>query len=325
MEYEIAFFEAFEEEAAALRRALGEGVRAWFSERTIQDCGPGGMPAPVVSVRTQSRIPLAWAGDLEAILTRSTGYDHVVRYRAEAGREIPAAHLPLYCNRAVAEHALLVWTALLRKFPLQQQAFASFSRDGLTGSEVRGRTLAVFGVGNIGSEVVDIGRGLRMRVLGIDPVRRLPDLDYVDKASGLAEADVLLCAMNLNASNAGYFDDEAWSRVRPGAVFVNIARGEMAPFAALLRALRGGRLAGIGLDVYNEEPNVAGFLRQTGFEETPELAAFRALRQDPRVLLTPHNAFNTTESVERKAVQTVEQYREWRAHGRFTTPVPGGP
>ncbi len=301
-----------------------KNLRTFFTEKTVQDTGETQLPAPVISVRTQSRIPREWArsGQLKAIITRSTGYDHILRYQQETGARIPAAFLPLYCNRAVAEHALMLWTALLRKLPEQTRAMASFERNHLTGRELAGRTIAVFGVGRIGRQIVDIARGLRMHVLGVDLEPTMHNLPFVSRREALAGASIIVCAMNLTADNAGYFNDDAWSRVRPGAIFVNVSRGELSPFRGLHRALDSGQLGGVGLDVYNEESNVAGFLRGTGHEETREWRHFQALREDPRVIMTPHNAFNTREALARKAAQTIEQLRAFHHNGVFTSPLP---
>lgn len=320
--FDAAFFEAFQEEAAEIRKHLPAGIRAFFTSRTIQDEGLADPPAAVISVRTQSRIPRAWAPLVRGIITRSTGYDHIVAYRRETGIRVPAAHLPLYCNRAAAEHALLLWTALLRRLPAQMSAFGRFERDGLTGGEILGRTLAVFGVGRIGREVAAIGAALGMRVLGVDLAPTTDSVEFAGPGEALARADVVVCAMNLTPANRGYFDDAAWARVKPGAVFVNISRGELSPFGPLRRALESGRLAGAGLDVFNEESNIAGFLRGSGHTETPELRDFLALRNDPRVIFTPHNAFNSAEAVVRKSAQSVEQLAHFLQTGRFTTPVP---
>ncbi|MBP7829725.1 MAG: hydroxyacid dehydrogenase [Kiritimatiellae bacterium] len=317
---DVVFYEAFAEEAAALRALLPRGVRAVLTGRTIQERGDAEPPAALVSIRTQSILPPAWAPRLSGVLTRSTGYDHLRRYRERAGRPLPCGYLPRYCARAVAEHAAMLWLALLRRLPLQLRQFAAFDRDGLTGGECLGRTLTVVGVGNIGREIARVGRGLGLRVRGVDLARRHPEIDYVPPARGLAEADVIVCAMNLTARNAGYFNRAAWRRVRPGALFVNIARGELAPTADLAWALDTGRLAGAGLDVFEDESEVAVAFR-TG-RAGRAARALRRLARRPNVLLTPHNAFNTAEAVRRKAEQAAAEVARFLRTGAFRWPVP---
>ena len=99
-------------------------------------------------------------------------------------------YLPRYCNRAVAEQVLLMWLALLRRLPRQVQQFHRFERDGLTGAESQGKTLAVVGVGNIGAEVVKIGKAMDMEVLGVDIVERHDFVHYVEIDEALSRIEM---------------------------------------------------------------------------------------------------------------------------------------
>jgi D-lactate dehydrogenase len=319
---DVFFYEAFEEETAALKRHLGTRIKAGFDSGTIQETGSDSPRARVVSIRTQSVIPQAWAGSIDGILTRSSGYDHVEAYLKGCGMFIPCGYLPRYCRRAVAEQAAMLWLALLRKLPDQMASFSRFNRDGLTGSECEGGRLLVVGVGNIGLEVVRIGRSLGMEVLGVDIVQRHESVSYVSIDEGLRLADVVICAMNLTDDNRGYFDHDLLKTAKPGMIFVNIARGELSPSAGLARLLDEGVLGGVGLDVYNQESLLAGHLRDGCAAEDGEVRATLELARRPNVILTPHNAFNTREAVENKAVQSVQQVRCFLAEGRFKWPVP---
>jgi D-lactate dehydrogenase len=319
----VCFYEAFEEEARALRRELPRGFRARFTPKTIQEAGDTAPPAPLISIRTQSAIPPEWAPRLRGILSRSTGYDHLVAYRAAAGRRPPACgYLPLYCNRAVAEQAMLLWMALLRKLPLQTRQFRTFHRDGITGLECERKVLLVVGVGHIGHEVCRLGSGLGMTVLGVDLVHKFPSVHYVTLEEGLRQADVIVCCMNLTAANAGYFTYRRLRKAQRSALFVNVARGEHAPAADLLRLLEEGRLGGVALDVHNRENELAVMLRSRGRSRSREIQATLALARHPRAILTPHNAFNTAEAVGRKAQHSVQQVLHFLEHGRFLWPVP---
>jgi D-lactate dehydrogenase len=211
--------------------------------------------------------------------------------------------------------------ALLRRLPRQMRQFHEFHRDGLTGAECRGRTLAVVGVGYIGREVCHIGQALGMRVLGVDRDPRHDDVNYVDIATAFAQADVLVCAMDLNASNRGYFDLEKWRRVKPGAIFVNISRGELSPSTALVQALNAGQLSGVGLDVYDHEAELAVALRGESPPAHPEAQAALELAGRDDCICTPHNAFNSVEAVERKSEHSVQQIVAYLQTGRFLWPV----
>jgi D-lactate dehydrogenase len=319
---DLFFYEAFDEETDAIRRHMPETVSAEFTWKTIQEAAHDTPPAPVISIRTQSVIPPGWGGKLDALLTRSTGYDHVSRYRETHAPTLACGYLPLYCNRAVAEHAMLLWMALLRKLPRQLGQFGTFHRDGITGSECEGKTLVVAGVGNIGYQVARIGSGLGMRVLGVDPVRKHGNIEYLGLYEALREADVLVCAMNLTADNARLFNAKRLQRLKPGAILVNIARGELLETEALPRLLDEGRLGGIALDVYDREPELAVALREKRSSTDAAVQAVLDLARRDNVICTPHNAFNTAESVDRKAAQSVQQAEAFFTQGSFLWPVP---
>ena len=319
------FYEAFAEEAERLLHYAAEtGLRVGHSPLTIQETGHAAPPAPVVSLRTQSILPPAWAPQLRGILSRSTGYDHLNAYRAAAGAACPAlGYLPLYCARAVAEQAMLLWTALLRRLPRQLAEFDRFRRDHLTGRENPGKKMALFGVGNIGYEIWKIAGALGLEVRGVDPVRRHADVAYVSPEEALADADIVVCAMNLTDRNRGYFTRDVLALAKRKPILVNIARGEFTPAVALEAALEEGILSGVALDVYNEESTLAPALR-TGNRAalTADNRALLRLRERPDVLLTPHNSFNTLEAVERKSEQSIRAFLQLQKSGQFLWPLP---
>jgi len=328
---DVFFYEAFAEEAEALQRLLPADIPAGYSAATIQESGHAQPPARVISVRTQSQLPPAWAGRLTAILSRSTGYDHLVAYRGavrgQGVAEVPElGYLPLYCHRAVAEHALMLWLALLRRLPRQRRQFATFQRDGLTGLECTAKVLVVVGVGHIGAEILAIGAALGMTVIGVDRQADRPGVRYADILQALPQADVIVCAMDLNASNRGYFTAELLASAKRGAIFINISRGELSPSTELLAALERGQLGGVGLDVFDHEAVLAGALRAqaplAAIDDVQARAAIAlSLRDD--VLCTPHNAFNSVEAVERKSAHSVQTLISLRQSGRFLWSAPG--
>lgn len=295
-------------------------ISAGYSANTIQESHYSAPPAPIISTRTQSVIPTDWCAKLKAVLGRCTGYDYLQALHRQYPH-LQVGYLPRYCARAVAEQAMLLWSALLRKLPSQIQQFIRFERDGLTGRENAGKRLLVVGVGNIGYEIVKIGRGLGMEVMGVDIVQRHADVAYVSFEEALPQVDIIVSAMNLTPANVGYFSYERLSKAKPTAVFVNIARGEQSPLPDLLRLLEERRLAGVALDVYPEESHLAELIRQ-GRIESPDLMYLNALRQLPNVILTPHNAFNTLEAVYRKVEQSVQQIEALLRNDGFIWPVP---
>ncbi|KAH3766144.1 D-isomer specific 2-hydroxyacid dehydrogenase NAD-binding [Pelomyxa schiedti] len=343
---QVAFYEAFQEEEEMLRKYLPASVSAVFTKKTIQESGDVVPPARIVSVRTQSVIPEAWAPLMDCLVSRSTGYDHVLRYRnatatALGDRKLVCGYLPLYCARAVAEHAALLWMSLFRKLPKQIRQFQIFERDGITGFECERKTLVVVGVGNIGSQVVVIGRGLGMNVIGVDIVHKFDWVTYCDDVdSALSQADVIVCAMNLTRANAGYFSEQRLRKCKKGVVFVNVSRGELSPVEPLLVLTKDHHIGGVGLDVYEDEQFLATSLRRsaaasasastsssvtiTGGTEAQNQRVqhvMELLRQD-NVLCTPHNAFNCEESVVRKSEQSAQSIVHFLQTGKVLWEVP---
>ena len=319
---DVMFYEAFEEEEQEIKRILPEDIQSGFTPKTVQEKGDSRLPATLISIRTQSRIPLDWSRGVKGILTRSQGYDHVLAFRRESKVNIDWGFLGNYCARAVAEQAALMAMALLRKLKRQEKNFISFSRDGLTGLECKGRKVLVVGVGNIGREIVDIVRGLRMAVKGVDLVPVLKDLDYVPLSEGMAWADVVFCALSLTEQTNGMLNYRAFEKANQGLIFVNIARGEISPIKDINRILDEGKIAGIGLDVYPQESFLADSLRARHPVETPQGKIILELAKNERVLLTPHNAFNTKEALGQKASLTVESVVSYLNEGIFPCPVP---
>jgi len=330
--FHAVFYEAFEEEESILRRVLPSKYKYLFTWKTIQESGHKSPPATIISTRTQSKFPLEWADKLDAIITRSTGYDDVSDFLNQTNTGISAAYLPEYAARAVAEQALMMWTALLRNLTIQRKSIETFYRDGLTGREIRNRRITVIGVGRIGGEVVDIAHGLQMKILGVDikprpEMKRKYGLKYVSLSKGLKNADIAVCALPLTDITRGMLCYKTLKTMPKGSIFINVGRGEVSPSQDLFKLLNEGILGGIGLDVYDFEKDLASVLRdgqnlsKLKAEARKSVSAVLKLMKDPRVILTPHNAFNTEESVERKSLRTAENLAAYLKTGKFLTPI----
>jgi D-lactate dehydrogenase len=304
---DVYFYEAFEEEADALKSLLGNQLSFNLTDKTIQETGHVNPPARLISIRTQSLIPIDWEDKIDGILSRSTGYDHLKKYLETIHTELPCGYLEEYATRAVSEHAILLMMALMRRLPQQMMQFQHFDRDGLTGGECAGKNLLVVGVGRIGSEIVEIGNALGMSVRGVDIVKRYNEVRYCEKEEGVAWADVIICAMNLTDENRSYFSYNLLKNAKHGILFINIARGEHAPLSGVLQLIQEHHIGGLGLDVFEDEPNVAVALRSGHTNTSNEAQILEELLHNPNVLFTPHNAFNTIEAVRRKSQFSVDE------------------
>ena len=319
----IIFFVVFEEEKNAISKFLPNDINATFHQNTIQEtCKFKDIKLEkntIISIRTQSIIPEKWSSKISAILTRSTGYDHLNSFKNNH-KKILYGYLPNYCARSVAEHAFLMCLALMRRLPEQINKFDTFERDGLTGFEISGKNLLLVGIGNIGIEIYKISKSMGFNVDGIDLVENFEDVNYIKKDNDIKKYDVIICAMDLNESNYSYFNDNFFKRVKKGSLFINISRGEIAPVSILNKYLNNETLSGVALDVFDTESSLAVSLRNR--EEDEDTKLIMEIKKHPNVILTPHNAFNTHETVLRKAKNTIEQIQSLIKKGKFIWEVP---
>jgi D-3-phosphoglycerate dehydrogenase len=153
----------------------------------------------------------------------------------------------------------------------------SWSGDRFIGKELSRLTLGVLGVGRLGKMVVQFGKAFCMRVLACEKrMIEIPGVTLVDFDTLLRESDAISIHIHLTPENHHLFDDNAFHRMKQGAVLINTSRGDIVDEAALLRALESGRLAAYGADVIHNEWQ----------PQASSLIAYA--RTHENVVLTPH-------------------------------------
>ena len=319
---DVMFYEVFKEEELLLRAKLSKKIKAKFTHKTIQEFLSRTPPAPLICIRTQSIIPRQWAKQIRGVLTRSQGFDHLIKYRQETKGRIACGYLGHYCDNAVAEHAVMAMMMLFKKVKKQIKNFETFDRDGLMGSECLGRKTLVVGVGNIGSRLVSLTEALGMEARGVDIKRSVKKLRYVPLNQGVPWADCIFCALPLTDQTRGMLNYQILKRIKPGAIFVNISRGEISPIKDLDRLLKEERLGGLSLDVFENESDLAVRLRNSRRRKSRPVNLIKTLQKRDDVIFTPHNAFNTSEGLEAKANQTVRSIVCFLSRKKFPHPVP---
>ncbi len=317
---DVMFYEVFEEEQEALVRFLPKDVKAGFTEHTIQASRAKALPAPLIAIRTQSVIPSGWRTQLAGVFTRSSGFDHLREVMRQVPRGLSCGYLPSYCARAVAEQAAMMLLALLRQLKKQTRQFERFHRSGIVGGECLERRLLVIGVGQIGREMVELGQGLGMQVRGVDLVESVSSVPYVSLGEGIRWAQAIVVCLPLTELTHGMLNYQALKEVEHGAILVNVSRGEITPLRDLERLLQEGILGGVGLDVYEEESSLSEALRRGRGKKKAETQLILSLKDRDNVILTPHNAFNTREALEKKARQSVEALVGFLKDNRFPEP-----
>ena len=186
--------------------------------------------------------------DLRLIQQPAAGIENV-DLAAAARRCVPVCNAPGANHVSVAEAATYLMLALARRVPAAARAFRERRVGVPLGIELFGKTLGIIGLGRAGTALAAIGRGLGMRILSVTSASEPAQL-----AALLAESDVISIHCPLTPQTRGLIGARALSRVKPGALLINCARGPIIDRAALISALDSGRVGGAGLDTYWEEP-----------------------------------------------------------------------
>jgi D-3-phosphoglycerate dehydrogenase / 2-oxoglutarate reductase len=281
-----------EEALTLLRENAKVSVGFGPETRELDDALLREVNALLVRTKPLSAQQIEKAPQLRVIARHGVGVDNVAVETATR-RGIPVLITPRANLRSVAEHvfalALAVSRNLLRADRyVREGRFAE--RDSLMGRERFGETLGVIGLGRIGEEVARIGAaGFGMRVLGYDPYleEKATRAKGVEPMSSLDEllsaCDLVSVHVPLTQETRGLLGTRELGLMRPGSVLVQAARGGVVDEGALVEALRGGPLAGAGIDVFGEEPPPA---------DHPLFSVENAV-------LSPHTAASTRQAMRR--------------------------
>lgn len=276
---------------------------------------------------TVTRGVMAAAPRLRIVARHGVGVD-AVDLRAATERGIVVTTTGNLNAAAVAEYTFALLLALARRTREADAGMraGAWARDPLVGLELDGRTLGVIGLGAIGQRVARQALGFGMQVLASRSARgerHLAGVEIVPFRELLARADIVTLHLRLSDETVGLLDAAAIAAMRPGALIVNTARGELIDEQAMIRALASGHLGGAALDTFAEEP----------------LAPDSALRRLPNVVLSPHVAGQTEAALERVAraaasavleelagrqpphVFNPDAYEVRRRLGRFASPL----
>lgn len=259
---------------------------------------------------------------LKLIVTRSTGFDHI-DLEAAKSRGVAVANVPYYGENTVAEFTFALLLALSRRVIDADERVRSgaFSPNGLRGFDLSGKTIGVIGCGHIGIHVIRIANGFEMKVLGFDAQRndelaRRHNFTYVTLAELLAASDIVTLHMPYNAHTHHLINRENLGLFKKGAYVINTSRGAIIETDALVEALKNGIIAGAALDVLEGEVDLIDEATLLTAPHSNADAIKIALEnhyliEHPRVIVTPHVAFNTQEAVERIINTTIENIKNF--------------
>ena len=230
---------------------------------------------------------------------------------AASRRGVIVMNTPFGNSITTAEHAIAMMFAVARQIPEADASTQAgrWEKARFMGVELTGKTLGVVGAGNIGSIVCDRARGLRMRVVAYDPFLSEERADKlgvrkVELDELLAAADFVTLHVPLTDRTRNILSRAAIARLKPGCRVINCARGGLVDEEALGEAIREGRVAGAGFDVFAEEPATASPLFGL-----------------PGVVATPHLGAATTEAQENVALQVAEQMSDHLMTGAVSNAI----
>jgi len=258
------------------------------------------------ATRVTARI-LAGAERLKVVARAGVGVDNV-DVDAASRKGLVVMNTPLANITSAAEHAVALLVALARQIPEAHASMTTgkWEKKRFKGVELADKVLGVIGMGKVGQIVTRAAQGMGMRVMAYDPFlpeRRARELNVAlaDLETVLREADFLTIHTPLTEKTRGLIDREALAKMKPTARLINCARGGIVDEAALVEALRQGRLAGAALDVFEEEP----------------LPPDSPLRSAPNVILTPHLGASTAEAQMKVAEQVARQVVAFFKEGKI--------
>jgi D-3-phosphoglycerate dehydrogenase / 2-oxoglutarate reductase len=244
------------------------------------------------------------APKLRVIGRAGVGVDNV-DLEAATKRGIVVMNTPGGNAVAVAEHTFALMLSMARFIPRAHSTMTAgkWEKKTLQGTELRGKTLGVVGLGRVGVEVSRRAQAFGMKVVAHDPyvaptLAQQLNVTMVPLEELFAQSDYITLHVGLTPQTQGMINADAIKKMKKGVKLVNCARGELLNETAVVEALQSGQLGGAALDVYSHEP----------LKDSPLITL-------PNVILTPHIAGSTNEAQEAVGVQIALQVREYLTKG----------
>ena len=247
--------------------------------------------------------------------TTSAGYDH---FNLEAMKKygIKGANVPKYSPNAISEHAVLLTLSVLRNYRAQIQRIekGEYGIEGLMGKEIRNQVIGIVGTGRIGATTIHCLSGFGpKKMMAYDPYENpaVKDLvTYTDLETLYRTCDVIIFHCVATAENYHMIRKESIEKMKDGVVLINAARGALFDNAAVLQAVKSGKIGGLGIDVIEGEEKLKG--SSDGVCPLPELGE---LLKYQNVTYTHHTAFYTDEAYRNLTETAIDNLLEYEKTG----------
>jgi D-3-phosphoglycerate dehydrogenase len=250
---------------------------------------------------------LAAAKNLKIIGRAGIGVDNI-DCSAATEQGVIVVNTPSGNATTTAEHAIAMLMALSRHIPQADKSMhqGAWEKSKFTGTEITGKSLGVFGYGNIGKIVADRAQGLKMKVMVFDPflnaeIAAKNRIELVTKETLFERSDYITVHVPLNDSTRNLINKKTIETMKTGVYILNCARGGIVNESDLIEGLNSGKIAGAAIDVFEEEPPP---------KDNP-------LLKHERVICTPHLGASTEEAQVNVAVQVAEQIRDYLLTGEI--------
>lgn len=250
---------------------------------------------------------------VQLIALRCAGFNNV-DLKAAAEKNIKVVRVPAYSPQAVAEHAVALILTLNRKTHKAYNRVRenNFSLEKLTGFNLYGKTVGVIGTGIIGQCFAKIMLGFGCKVLAYDikPNEELKrsGVEYVELETLLKASDIISLHCPLNEHTHHLIDQNAFEKMKDGAMLINTGRGALIDTSAVVEALKSEKLGYLGIDVYEQE---LGLFFNDLSETVNKDDDFLRLMSFPNVLITGHQGFFTKEALEQIAQVTLQNLTDF--------------
>ena len=253
------------------------------------------------------------------VAMRCAGYNNV-DLKAARGR-VKVVRVPAYSPYAVAEHAMGMILMLNRKL---HRAYIrtrdhNFSLEGLTGFDLKDKTVGIIGTGKIGRCFADICKGFGMNIIGFDPYESEEFCGkYMSLDELLSKSDIISLHCPLTKENRRLINKETVAKMKDGVFIINTSRGRLIDTQSLVDGLKSGKVAAAGLDVYEEETDI--FFEDYS-DEIIKDDTLSTLISMPNVIVTSHQAFLTREALSAIAETTVKNLEDYFSGKELTNEI----
>lgn len=267
----------------------------------------------VNDVVDEKTIEILKEAGVKLLALRCAGFNNVDIKKL--GDELPAVRVPEYSPYAVAEHAVALLLSIDRKIykAYQRTKKYNFTLNGLLGFDIHGKTVGVVGAGKIGRAFINIMNGFGTRILVYDKFQdentaKEMNFEYVDLDTLYKESDIISLHCPLMEDNYKMINEESLNKMKDGVVLINTSRGKLIDTKSLIKKLQEGKIGGLGLDVYEDEEEFFLNDMSNSYVRDEELSILLTM---PNVVVTSHQAFFTEEALNKIALDTCENIKEF--------------